>query len=125
MKRVLLVEPDRIQAAVYQTVLGRAFDVRWVRTTQGAISAMDKRPFDVVVSETTLDHHNGVELLNELRGYEDWKDVPIIFLSALPKERFPLPRKSWKDFGVKAFLNKASTRPSTLKQAVVEAAHGS
>jgi len=121
MKRVLLVEPDRLQAAVYQTALGDDYDIRWVRTTQGAVSAMDRRAFDIVVCETMLDHHNGIELLSELRAYEDWIKVPVIFLSALPRERFPLPKSSWKDYGVISFLNKASTRPSLLKEAVHEA----
>lgn len=124
MKRALLVEPDRIQASIYQTALSDAFDVRWVRTTQGAVSALDGRLYDIIISETTLDHHNGIELLSELRAYEDWINVPIVFLSAVPKERFPVSKKAWKDFGVKAFLNKASTRPSVLKEVAIEAAGG-
>jgi DNA-binding response OmpR family regulator len=122
IKRLLLVEPDRIQAAVYQSALRHDFDVSWARTTQGAIASLDRKIFDVIVSETTLDHHNGVELLSEIRAYEDWLDLPIIFLSALPKERFPISVSKWQQFGVKAFLNKATTRPTLLRNTLVDIA---
>jgi len=119
MKKVLLVEPDRLQASTYQAALAKDFDVSWVRTTQGAISVLDKSKFDVIVSETTLDHHNGIELLSELRAYEDWAQIPLIFLSALPKERFPIPANSWDKYGVVGFLNKADARPSKLREYLI------
>jgi len=115
MKRLLLVEPDRLQAGAYQAVLSDDFDVRWVRTTQGAISAMDRKKFDLIVSETSLDHHNGIELLSEIRAYEDWANIPMVFLSSIPGERFPIPSRTWSKYGVLAFLNKARTRPTKLR----------
>ena len=120
-KRVLLVEPDRIVASIYQEVLSTHFDVSWARTAQGAISALDKKRYDLVISETSLDHHNGVELLSEIRSYEDWNSLPIIFLSAIPKERFPLNIRQWQKLGVKAYLNKSLTRPSSLRHAALDA----
>lgn len=118
MKRVLLVEPDRLQAEVYQSALKSDYDVSWSRTAQGAIAALDSRKYDVVITETVLDHHNGVELLSEMRAYEDWLDVPVVILSSIPEEKFAF--KAWRDYGVKAYLNKSDTRPLKLRATLAE-----
>lgn len=121
MKRVLLVEPDRLLAETYKRALSDNFEVHWVRTSRDAIATLDNKnkKFDVVLSETNLDQHNGIELLNELRAYEDWINLPVVFLSGLSEQHFPLDEAEWQQFGVRGFLFKGESRPSQINQWLV------
>lgn len=113
MKQILLVEPDRVKAEVYQLTLQKYYDVYWARTSQGAVKALDSRHYDAVITEANLDLHSGVELLHEIRSYEDWLDIPVLILSALPKERFPLNVGDWEKLKV-TYLSKSAHRSSSL-----------
>lgn len=109
MARILLVETDRLLAQYYQKMLTESTDHRifWARSAQAAINILDKKKIDLVISEMVLDRHNGVELLHELRSYEDWIKVPIIFISSIEESRIPIRRALWNDYGIKEFLLKS------------------
>lgn len=82
MKRILLVEPDRLLAKTYQQTLQRAgYEVFWETTAQAGIHTLDTRAIDLVILELQIARHNGVEFLYELRSYTDWLDIPVIIQS--------------------------------------------
>jgi len=108
--RILLVETDHLLADFYQKLLSSSNDqhlVRWARSAQEAINLIDRYKVDLIISEIVLDRHNGVELLHELRSYEDWAGIPIIFISSLDSSRIPIPIASWHEHGIKDFISKS------------------
>ena len=80
--RVLLIEPDVVQAACYREALERAgHSVVHARSAQNAVQMADEQMPDVVVLELQLPAHNGVEFLYEFRSYKEWLQVPVIIHS--------------------------------------------
>ena len=85
MAKVLLIEPDKPLAAVYQQALASAGHEVVVRhTAQSAIFAVDDGLPDLVLLELQLAAHSGIEFLYELRTYPEWQNVPVVVLSQIP-----------------------------------------
>lgn len=113
MKRVLVVEPDRVLLDQYCEPLARSFEVDAALTAQEAIDFLDnERTYDLIVMDFQLGKNNGVEFLQEIRSYDDWIAVPVIVLSTLPKTS--LARERLARYGVEAFLYKPQTAPHEL-----------
>lgn len=89
MANILLIEPDRILAKTYATFLhAHGHHVRICATAQAAIHAADDLTPDMVVLELQLVAHSGIEFLYEFRSYYDWRQVPVVVLSAVPPAEF-------------------------------------
>jgi DNA-binding response OmpR family regulator len=111
--RALLIESDAILLAQFDRKLRRNFDVTPVLTAQQAIDALDNEDdFDVVILDFDLGRNNGVELLHEIRSYDDWLELPVIMLSSIPKNRLPISKLA--KYGVEQFLYKPQTAPHEL-----------
>lgn len=110
---VLLIEPDLILLEQYELKLRKDFMVAATRTAQEALDELDAaRRFDLVVMDFDLGRNNGVELLHELRSYDDWLEIPVILLSSVPKNRLPLTKLA--KYGVERILYKPQTAPHEL-----------
>ena len=112
-KRALLIEPDRILLQQYAYKLDRDFDVIAAANAQEAIDALDTLDqIDLIVLDVHIGQNNGVELLHEIRSYDDWLEIPVIMLSSVPKNRLPVERLS--KYGVERMLYKPQTAPHEL-----------
>jgi len=119
MAQILLVEPDSILAKTYAASLGRdGHHVLRAQDAQSAIDATDAVRPDCIVMEVQLPHHNGVELLYELRSHADWQSIPIIILSQLTPERLELDQTKMEELGVRSFCYKPDTSLTTLSTMV-------
>lgn len=77
--RVLLVEPDRTMAQTQRRALESAgHEVQWRQTAQTGLDGVDHCLPDVIVLETQLGIHNGIEFLYELRSYPEWQRIPVV-----------------------------------------------
>ncbi len=111
--RVLLIEPDKTLAYLYQTALEESgHKVSCSPSAQAAILAASAFKPDAVVLELQLAAHNGVEFLFEFRSYADWSAVPLVILSHV------LPDFPWEKLGVSAYLYKPQTKLKDLVQTV-------
>jgi DNA-binding response OmpR family regulator len=118
---VLLVERDPLLGELYYRKLAQGNRVSVARHAQGAVDVLDSAHVDLIVMDVLVGKHNGIELLYEIRSYDDWMSIPVIILSSLPVENFPIAPEAWADYGVVDWLYKASTRPGDLAAAVNEA----
>ena len=110
---VLIIEPDAILLDQYATRLEQDFEVWRAHTAQEAIDALDrKHSFDLIVMDFNLGKNNGVEVLHEIRSYDDWLHIPVMMLSSIPKNRLPLTKLA--RYGVTHFLYKPQTAPHEL-----------
>jgi DNA-binding response OmpR family regulator len=119
MKRILLVEPDKILAQVYKASLKRAgYEVTQVSGAQEAIiSANDFHP-DIVVLELKLVGHNGVEFLYEFRSYPDWQEIPVIINSLIHPREFASSAILWREIKVAGYLYKPQSSLKQLSSAI-------
>lgn len=120
--RLLLIEPDRVLASIYQQALGAAgHEVRGAVSAQSAVFSADERTPDIVVLELQLVSHSGIEFLYEFRSYPEWQTLPVIILSQVPASEFSDSRKLLRDeLGVVTYLYKPHTSLKRLVSAVSE-----
>jgi DNA-binding response OmpR family regulator len=120
---VLLIEPDRLQAATLTQVLTQAgHSVAHAVSAQGAISRADDQVPDVVVLELQLPHHNGVEFLYEFRSYFEWLHIPVVVHSFVPPRELKHAATLHAELGVARVLYKPQTSFGALCEAVARAA---
>lgn len=119
MKRVLLVEPDIILAnTIIEYLLRKNVAVQTAHDAQAAIVCADASRFDAVVLELAMPAHNGIEFLQEFRSYTDWKAIPIIIYSHIPREDTGLSVAEWHKYGVAGYLYKPTSSLARLSLAL-------
>lgn len=116
--RVVLIEQDQILGDLYVKQLAQRFSITHVRDAQSAIDVLDKKGADVIVTDVLISSNNGIEVIHELRSYDDWSLIPIVVLSSLPAHSFPGANKLWQRYNISHFLFKPRTSPKTLMQTV-------
>jgi DNA-binding response OmpR family regulator len=108
--RVLLIEPDTLQATIYAQALERAgHQVSHVVSAQTAVHAADEQMPDVVVLELQLPQHNGVEFLYEFRSYAEWQGIPVLLHTFVPGDELAHAATLHRELGVVAALYKPTT----------------
>lgn len=113
--RVLLVEDDFDLGEMYGLALKKAgHGVFWVRSAQEALDALDKEQVEVIVLDMMLPVNNGLNVLHELRSYEDWRQIPVVILSSLKPDEIGATAKHLKSLGVYKYLVKSETKPEAL-----------
>jgi len=114
---VLLVEPDKILAGIYQQALvGAGHSVVWKQSAESAVHSADSQTPDVVVLELQLAEHSGVEFLYEFRSYAEWLEVPVVVLSRVAERA--LSGTQQLQLGVVAYLYKPRTTLQNLLRTV-------
>lgn len=114
MKTVLIVEPDYMLGDSYEKALMANFNVYVARNAQAAIDVIDNNKIDLVITDTQISENNGIEILYEIRSYDDWLELPMIMLSSIPESDFPISSKDWQKYGIAAFVYKPKTQPLNL-----------
>lgn len=123
-KTIFLVEDESQIIDVYQTALKAAgFEVDSAATGGGAIekvkeirSGQLKKP-DLILLDLILPDINGLEVLQEIRKYEETKDLLVIVLTNYGSGEL---EKNGYDLGKEQFLVKAQYTPTQLVALVKE-----
>lgn len=113
--KILLVESDRLLQKLYTTKLEQECRVFPVMRAQDAMDVLDDdsdSEVSVILMDIQVDANNGIELLHEIRSYDDWLDVPVLFLSSLPLSKLPIEKL--KRYGVVKVLYKPQITPKSL-----------
>ncbi len=78
---VLVVDDDPAVGVVLSGLLRQdGLDVVVVRSAEEALTRLDARPFDAVVTDLRMDGMDGMELLRRAR--ERWPELPVVVISA-------------------------------------------
>ena len=86
-QKILIVEDEQTIADTLIYALGsEGFAVRHLLLGREALPAHSKDAFDLILLDVGLPDTTGFEVLKELRGHADGRDVPVIFLTARAEE---------------------------------------
>jgi CheY-like chemotaxis protein len=117
-RRILLVEDHHPNQQIMISVLERAgYRVDLVDNGSSAVSAFEKRRYDLVLMDVILPLMNGCSTSQKIRGLEaaqldrgltPARKVPIIALSALPLDHF-------KEEYIQAEMNDYLSKPFRLE----------
>jgi len=86
-EHILVVEdePD-ISALIVYHLARESYRVRTASTGGEALSALTVEIPDLLILDLMLPEVSGLELLREIRGREEWREVPVIVLTARREE---------------------------------------
>lgn len=106
-KKVLIIEDDAWLADHMAAIVSKAgFDVGISHDGYSAIDKIDDNIPDVILLDVFLPAANGFALLHELQSYSDTCNVPVVLCSSY--EIAPNQQESFKQYGIKRFLNKVT-----------------
>lgn len=115
MKKVLIVEDDPTWAGIlgrYVEQLGASSTA--VNSPQAAMNALDEQLPDVILLDILLATETGMALLNEMRGYDDLANVPVVVCSSVDG----VGLEYLAPFGVRAVLDKVTMQPDDVKNTI-------
>lgn len=119
---VLIVEDDQDLSEMYALALRAAgYRVTVAGNAQDALDVLENKHIGLIVLDILLPRHNGLNVLHELRTYDDWRLLPVIILSSLSAEDIHVTTAHLQQLGVAEYLLKSRTKPQELVSAVARA----
>lgn len=112
MKKVLLVEDDAVWAGIFKQYCHQEnIEPAVVSSPQEAMDYLDSNEVNLVILDMLLATETGMALLNEIRGYSDLSEVPVVVCTGVDE----LKADDLEAFGVSEVLHKSSMRPEDFK----------
>lgn len=123
-KKILLIEDDLPTVDVYETVLKKAgFGIETIRWGEEALNKVreikegkTERP-DLVLLDLILPDINGIRVLEEIRNYEETKNIPVFVLTNYADERL---EKMGYNLKAEKYLLKTEFNPRELVEIIKE-----
>lgn len=116
--RVLIVDDNIALARVTQFALNNAgFDTQTAANGEIALELAKESQYDMVITDQQMPKLTGIELCRELRNLSEYKDCPIILLTAKGLE-LELPRLR-EELGINSTFAKPFS-PSEIVKTVQE-----
>lgn len=83
MKKIVLVVDDSesIREVVKFTLENNGYDVILGNNGKDAISYLDGRLIDIIITDLHMPEMDGIELIRVIRGMENYASTPILFLT--------------------------------------------
>jgi phosphate regulon transcriptional regulator PhoB len=83
MKRVLLIEDDKVAAELIKESLdGEGHEVTWISDGASGLAQVRKSPPDVLLLDLMLPKMSGLDICKAIRGDENLNRLPILMLTA-------------------------------------------
>jgi len=113
VKRLLLVEDDKVQAAsIREVVAGEDVDIVSVENAKDAVQQLEKGDFDAVVLDLLLPDQDGTQLLEQIKTQERFKDLPIVVYTG--KDLTKREETRLKKYAESVILKSGATSPEKL-----------
>ena len=121
MVNILIVDSDSTYAQMLHSGLTLDYySVAVARDAQTAVDELDQNGADIVILELVLNHNNGLTLLQHLRSYGDWQQIPVVVVTQLSADRIQLSDEQWQQYGVVECIHKTDLNLSDLQQLIAD-----
>jgi two-component system, chemotaxis family, chemotaxis protein CheY len=113
MQIILVVEDHRVMQRVLSYTLTRArYDIVIAQHGVEALAYLEQHDCDLVIADVAMPEMDGLTLLKRLRAQEQWRELPVIMLTASVDDSY---RVSADALGVSAFLTKPTSSRELLR----------
>ncbi len=105
-KTILVVDDDKMNRRVAEMLLTKNLGVSVLLAQDGmeCISQLQENPaIDLVLLDIQMPHVDGFQTLKLIRNHSEWKDIPVVFLTASTDEE---TMKAAEEKGVDGYLKK-------------------
>ncbi len=115
-KKILIVEDDNFVAEVYLAKLSEmGYETALAQNGEEGMAELKKGKVDLILLDILMPIMNGIEMLEEVKKHEEWKDIPVILLTNIgEKESIQKAR----EMGVKNYLIKSHFTPAEVIEKV-------
>lgn len=111
-KKILIVEDDNFVAEVYSTkLLEMGHDVQIARNGEEGLALVGKDKPDLILLDIIMPVMGGLEMLQELKQREEWKNIPVILLTNVGEKE---SIQKVRNLGVKDYLIKSHFTPAEV-----------
>ncbi len=111
--RILVVEDNEQLLQTMKRVLSKQYQVLTAKDGKQALNVIMKEPLDVVVSDVMMPVMNGIELTQHIKREPNFKQLPIILLTAMTREE---DRDNAYDSGADDYITKPFRMKSLQKR---------
>ena len=117
MKKILLIEPDRVFSSKISAYLQDfGYIVNIASGADEAMVLLEADSPDLIILELALPSHSGTEFLYEFRSYQDWQNIAIVIYSSIKIDQKVLSSDDWNLLNVADVLYKTeNSLPNLLK----------
>ncbi len=89
MKQILLVEDDTLYSKILSYILeNNGYNVECAANGLQAMNMIDKKKYDLVVTDILMPFANGLELLSKIKNDVSSKDTKVIVLSLMSGDHY-------------------------------------
>lgn len=82
MKRILVVDDDRMESVMTKYALGENYEVCTAYSGKEALDILENTEVDLILLDLMMPEMSGQEFAVKIREQEKWAGIPIIFLTA-------------------------------------------
>jgi CheY-like chemotaxis protein len=103
-KRILVVDDDEmVLMALNELLKPEGYNVQTVTSGTEALQKLDQNGYDLLMLDVIMPEMDGFELCKKIRALDQYKDTPIVFLTAKSREE---DRQRGLEVGANLFLSK-------------------
>jgi DNA-binding response OmpR family regulator len=111
-KKILIVEDDNFVAEVYFAKLTEmGYEAILAQNGEEGISALKRDKIDLILLDILMPIMNGMEMLEEIKKQEGWKNIPVILLTNVGEKE---SIQKVREMGVKNYLIKSHFTPAEV-----------
>lgn len=115
-KRILIVEDDNFVAEVYLAKLSEmGYETVLAQNGEEGLVELKKGKIDLILLDILMPIMNGIEMLEEVKKNEEWKNIPVILLTNIGEKE---SIQKVRDMGVKNYLIKSHFTPAEVIEKV-------
>jgi two-component system, chemotaxis family, response regulator WspR len=115
-KNILIVEDDNFVAEVYLAKLSEmGYETVLAQNGEEGLTELKKGKVDLILLDILMPIMNGIEMLEEVKKNEEWKNIPVILLTNIGEKE---SIQKVREMGVKDYLIKSHFTPAEVIEKV-------
>lgn len=114
--KIMVVDDSKTTMIYLKNLLQKfGFDTNTFKNAQDAYSELEQEKYDLIISDVEMPNVNGVEFAGMVKNNDKLKNIPIIIISMLPKQKLS---ELFKDLPIDDFINKSDFDEQNFIQSV-------